>query len=474
MCIRDSINAEYMGEFQHNCEKFWLMADQSDQKELLRMKVELETGVTDELRVCEGDNYHMLAYRFCLKHSLPIQAVQALTTSIEENVAALTEREGCLRTASPLAEIINGARTYHREVNQQLLPPEEFEHQGHEMNYPAQKAEVISHTERKGKASPRSRRQVSCAGKSRFNSSRKGSASPRRNEFLHSNWHQISERKKQKAESALKEGCTFKPAFSPRSMKLAENLPPFFERMTSFIEKKNAKLEEARQSKEITSNFDLQTGRKLFVPTTGTRSPRRWNQESLPVWDHLYKQGKDSVLMRIREEERREHQIFSSRDNTSEKAGVDSNVRKKLAILFGLLDSDRDGRIYADKVDFTRVDSEICHVLTPLFRTLEAGFGDFLSEKDFVSGATLILNNLNSGMRERICARLLDESCTFRPVINKNSVQMAQNIRPYGTTMLYDFYSKERKIFEARMNERKVEKSMEQLRECSFKPEINK
>eukprot|EP01017_Pseudomicrothorax_dubius_P042976 TRINITY_DN708_c0_g1_i8.p1 TRINITY_DN708_c0_g1~~TRINITY_DN708_c0_g1_i8.p1 ORF type:complete len:460 (-),score=64.01 TRINITY_DN708_c0_g1_i8:5-1384(-) len=441
-----------------------LSSSPPSQRELLVMTIELNNQMNDILTVREGDAPHSLAYAFCLKHGLPIQAVEALTKSIQENLATLKgETESIQSTQKhPLHEI--NLKTNH-SIRTRVSAPnieEAAEEACKELQQDVKKKIKKSMDSHRMKETTRSSpRSASPFYVQKIPSTAQENRSPPRNssstvqqkfETLYSTWRDVKDRQRVKAEQVHREQCSFKPELCEISQKITENLPPFLDRVSKKMGETEAKLELARTVKEESEKIDPKTGKKLFQPTTRSRSPRCREERKLPVWEYLYVKAKETEKMRSREREKKEKELEEVKAVLNDRSGTIINgLRvKRLTEIFELLDGDKDGLISADRINVEKLDLDLVHIFGPLLSELGELNGDTLNLSEFIDSAELLIKTLSPAERARIFdgpyGSTKEKDCTFHPSINKKSAEIAQKLRPYGSSSLYDHYHEERRV----------------------------
>jgi len=165
------------------------------------------------------------------------------------------------------------------------------------------------------------------------------------------------------------------------------------------------------------------------------------------------------------------------RSNVKSSNIIENIKNKKLIDIFRTFDSDGDGVISSTKIDISSVDTTILEAFAPLLCEMEE-LNQTLTIEEFLEAADRLLRSLSIDERDRL---LLGKKLpnfdhtrdlTFKPQINKNSAKIANTIRPYGDSSLYDVYLQERKEFMEKISEEKERKMDEEMRECSFKPHL--
>ena len=128
------------------------------------------------------------------------------------------------------------------------------------------------------------------------------------------------------------------------------------------------------------------------------------------------------------------------------------NLRKEQAIaevLFSKLDSDNDGIISADCICIDSVPGTYLKLLLPLLTELEE-LNQTLNFEEFAIALQSLVKTFTPQDRAFfLCGpkkTLVDPNLTFHPQINDLSREMSKNLRPYGTSAIYDHYINEKKV----------------------------
>ena len=136
-------------------------------------------------------------------------------------------------------------------------------------------------------------------------------------------------------------------------------------------------------------------------------------------------------------------------------AMLDNTAKTKFERIFYDLDSDHDGYISATNIDINPVEPDVLQVIAPLLCAMEEA-EQVLSLDEFVDQALLHLKGLDSFQRNRFIygAKFNSyneepvENYTFKPEINKKSVELAKNKRPTGGDLvtMYDKQMREKLV----------------------------
>jgi hypothetical protein len=271
--------------------------------------------------------------------------------------------------------------------------------------------------------------------------------------------------------------CTFTPVINNYHSASLENMS-FEERNRKFMARLE-KIDHARKDKEEGELIDPSTGKPLFQPEIcryGKNMAR--NNEGLPVGEYLYNRRiEQEHNKKMRHElEQKSVEANMARSNEKSTALLDNIKRRKLTDIFRLFDSDGDGVISSTKIDISAIDTSILEAFAPLLCEMEE-LNQTLTHEEFLEAADRLLRSLSIDERDRL---LLDrkyqqdrgDNHSFKPQINKKSAAIASRIRPYGDTALYDVYINERKVFHEKVAEANQRKKDDELRECSFKPQL--
>ena len=238
-----------------------------------------------------------------------------------------------------------------------------------------------------------------------------------------------------------------------------------------------------------TNKNDISTMEKNsepFRPKTG-RNPQNRNANNMPVGMYLYEKGfmqhkKKDLQRRFFEDEAKQRTGTVKTNGMSDKI-VEAMKMQRLEEVFNMMDSDNDGVICNSKIDISGLPTHILKTIAPLLIEMEQMnlILDFHSFLD--AGEKLIKllpiderHNFVYGSGKRPCTG--DANLTFKPVLNKKSLEMASNKRRLdGTSESVSLYG----IGQAKSNKnvhvddyRHGQAERNDLEECTFHPRINK
>jgi len=275
----------------------------------------------------------------------------------------------------------------------------------------------------------------------------------------------------------------------------------FEERNKKFVQR-SKKIEEINKHKE---RYDPKTGKPLFHPQTGRGPAGDRNQQRLPIGDYLYNKPTQAVAIsqaitqsnnantdqNINKEVRNkaEPTVMKANGNVSgsDKYQIilDNTAKTKFERIFYDLDSDHDGYISATHIDINPIEPDVLQVVAPLLCSMEE-MEQSLSLDEFVEQALIHLKGLPSSQRNRFIygAKFNShheeednpENFSFKPEINKKSVELAKNKRPSGGDLvtMYDKQMREKLAREQRLKMEQERKQQQELQDCSFRPVVNK
>mmetsp|Transcript_40886 Transcript_40886/g.36266 ORF Transcript_40886/g.36266 Transcript_40886/m.36266 type:complete len:196 (-) Transcript_40886:314-901(-) len=168
-----------------------------------------------------------------------------------------------------------------------------------------------------------------------------------------------------------------------------------------------------------------------------------------------------------------------ARSNEKSHMIIENKKRKRLEEIFTCLDSDGDGQISSTKIDIASVGTDVLEAFAPLLCEMEE-LGQTLTLEDFLEAADKLLKTLTVAERDKLLmirknndSTMLHSDHTFHPNINKRSAYIAEQLKPYGNfDALYDRYLEEEKLKQDKIKEAKARQEEDELRECSFKPQL--
>jgi len=185
----------------------------------------------------------------------------------------------------------------------------------------------------------------------------------------------------------------------------------------------------------------------------------------LPIGEYLYNKPTQSTaisqaIIQNTKEATVKNNIETSPLKTSNpavdknQAILDNTAKTKFERIFYDLDSDHDGYISAANIDINPIEPDVLQVIAPLLCAMEEA-EQVLSLDEFVDQALLHLKGLDSFQRNRFIygAKFNSyeepaENYTFKPEINKKSVELAKNKRPTGGDLvtMYDKQMREKLV----------------------------
>ncbi len=137
-------------------------------------------------------------------------------------------------------------------------------------------------------------------------------------------------------------------------------------------------------------------------------------------------------------------------------AMLDNTAKTKFERIFYDLDSDHDGYISAANIDINPIEPDVLQVIAPVLCAMEEA-EQVLSIDEFVDQALLHLKGLDSFARNRFIYGAKfnsyeepEENYTFKPEINRKSVELAKNKRPTGGDLvtMYDKQMSQKLVIE--------------------------
>ncbi|OMJ71638.1 hypothetical protein SteCoe_30105 [Stentor coeruleus] len=227
----------------------------------------------------------------------------------------------------------------------------------------------------------------------------------------------------------------------------SEGVEEFVERLMNSKKKTEEELEKMRKEKEI--DIDKETGQKLFIPKTG-RKPNSVRRER-QVWDELYS-SRNVTKEKIKEKKLQENEKYYTQPSDSSCKLFEKFKFNKFESLFNTLDSDKDGKISAERINLHGIDTKVIIIIAPILEELEIDrvvmkFEDFLTRIDVLYAKItpqdkmiLVKNN----------TQVLQENYSFVPKINKKSKILAANNTHLGNNV-FERTSAAREIHDLKM-----------------------
>ena len=272
----------------------------------------------------------------------------------------------------------------------------------------------------------------------------------------------------------------------------------FVERLSKYASEKEAKImiEKAHAYPPLAQMINPDTNMPYFQPMTG-RAPSTYRGSiDIGVGNYLHSLSAQQLA---KLEARREMEFDRKRLERSAIPQSSSIVEEKKQVVFKTvfesLDSDKDGVISAERVDIESLDSEILKIISPMLINMEE-LSMEIDEQTFTYGMQEIYKKLCIADRDKLLAeyrskrRYVDHDCTFKPQLNNNSLKIAANKKSIIETAAiavakkrvamntkYEFDSEgnaltvvNEETSETRSNLNKTE---EELRDCTFQPQLN-
>jgi len=311
------------------------------------------------------------------------------------------------------------------------------------------------------------------------------------------NLHKIKEAVRQEQVARhLDDECTFTPSINNYGQTPVTKMS-FEERNKKFVQR-SKKIEEINKHKE---RYDPKTGKPLFHPQTGRGPAGERNQQRLPIGDYLYNKPTQAMAINqainqsnnnpttespIKEvRNKTEPSMVKGAGNDKYQIILDNTAKTKFERIFYDLDSDHDGYISATHIDINPIEPDVLQVVAPLLCSMEE-MEQSLSLDEFVEQALIHLKGLPSSQRNRFIygAKFNShheeednpDNYTFKPEINKKSVELAKNKRPTGGDLvtMYDKQMREKLAREQRLKMEQERRQQQELQDCSFRPVVNK
>ena len=204
-----------------------------------------------------------------------------------------------------------------------------------------------------------------------LDTSRSSASAKPRFEDLYQEATKRKERQLERFEGAVKSEFSFKPEV--HSSKPADPDPEsFLNRIVNSKKKFEEEMEKLRQ--ELVTDVDPVTGQKLFEPMIVKDTRFERSLESGSIHEHLYsqkdhkKQTTDRLAQEL-DENIKAAQRSTKVTQTSERL-LENFRRKAFEHLFNLLDSDQDGLVSAEKVDFAALEDKTASIMQPVLEEI--------------------------------------------------------------------------------------------------------
>lgn len=228
----------------------------------------------------------------------------------------------------------------------------------------------------------------------------------------------------------------------------SEGVEEFVERLTNSKKKTEEELERIRKENEV--NIDKETGQKLFIPKTG-RKPNSVRRER-PVWDELYS-SRNATKEKIEEKRLQENEKYYYTQPSDSSCKLFEKFKfSRFESLFKTLDSDKDGKISAERINLHGIDTKVIIIIAPILEELEIDrvklkFGDFLTRMDTLYAKITPQDKM---LLVKSNSQVLQENYSFVPKINKKSKMLAANNTHLGNNV-FERTSAARQIHDLKM-----------------------
>ncbi|EFC45978.1 hypothetical protein NAEGRDRAFT_79231 [Naegleria gruberi] len=258
--------------------------------------------------------------------------------------------------------------------------------------------------------------------------------------------------------------------------------------------KKNVEKQISQLRVQLNSNFDPDTGREFFKPVINKRPKSAGgNRQTQNVYDELYQRQFDTTKSLISKEFYKEVNKLANKKHTNESSKKIAEVAKlkKIYKLFAYLDQDGDGFLNIEKdilssseERFNVLDKPLQEILLDVFELFDVdsdiGFEEFAAavfermEKPDSKSAIL---SSQKGSVHKVSgidippSELPDSECSFKPKTNKKSEEIVVAKRASATD-LHDLLYKEKDKREQNLSRLKQAYTEDEMRECSFKPQV--
>lgn len=249
---------------------------------------------------------------------------------------------------------------------------------------------------------------------------------------------------------------------------------------------------------QLNSNFDPETGRELFKPSTTSKRPKSagHSRQGSSVFEALYNKKFEEAKNTISKEYYKEIDKLANTKHVNEASRRIAEMAKvkKIYKLFTYLDSNSDGYLNIEtdilgssEERFQVIDKHLQEILLDVFEQFEIdsniGFEEFAAavlQRMEKSDAKAMLLSSTKGPIQKVAgidSPIVQSSpesefreCSFKPKTNKKSDELAWTRRSTGQD-LFEILYKEKDTKEQNLSRLKQAYSEDQMRECSFKPQ---
>ncbi|CAG9325416.1 unnamed protein product [Blepharisma stoltei] len=219
-------------------------------------------------------------------------------------------------------------------------------------------------------------------------------------------------------------------------------------------------LDEYIEEKKQYQKTDLKTNQPWFTPKTG-RPPSHRDISPGNIWDYLY-----SKTSRSNSLEPEIKPILT--DENSEKI-ISTIKRVRFFDIFSQLGPDESGRISSETIKKSTLQSTIRAIIDPLITEL-AQLNENLDFEEFYDSMNALFRRLTPGERSIILkirkSKEIDES---NKLANKSSLS-----RSFSASGMYEREKMRVKMLTEKFDEIRAEKQAEEIKKCTFKPNIHK
>eukprot|EP00927_Polykrikos_kofoidii_P026885 TRINITY_DN23865_c0_g2_i1.p1 TRINITY_DN23865_c0_g2~~TRINITY_DN23865_c0_g2_i1.p1 ORF type:complete len:786 (-),score=111.01 TRINITY_DN23865_c0_g2_i1:277-2634(-) len=220
-----------------------------------------------------------------------------------------------------------------------------------------------------------------------------------------------------------------------------------------------------------------------FHPQTGRGPLQERNRDGLPIWEFLYRSGKEkAVQSQMHLEQLEENERFQSQSRKigcmSEQLFEETKQRKYRDIYKILTARDPEGLLCSMTLTCEGLGDELADFLRPMFAYLQEtgeslAFDAFAAALDFqrqhaaCPTANLFVEKSSTRTSERY--RLERDGEEFTPRTDERSSRIAARHRPRGAP-LHEQLLREKEVWDSKLHEQRMMQEEHELRECTFQP----
>ncbi|CAM6122475.1 unnamed protein product [Calypogeia fissa] len=279
------------------------------------------------------------------------------------------------------------------------------------------------------------------------------------------------------------EGVTFQPRINRQRQSNGLDIDDeyhqertVFDRLLHYASKS---IEKKQMSQQIASKpIDPATGQELFTPVTGRKPIYDRNTSDLPIGEFLY-QLKDSMERKKQWLARRELQIRRNQaschyvGSKSQKL-LDGIQERRFQEIFNYLDKDKDGYLGLETADLNELADDVAEDVA---RLKEMAGGKMISFRSFADSMKIIQEQTHkpSTVHMVVKHKRHDSPVHLQFKMDRYSRNLACRRRRFSSSrQWYKLLLADRAKWQVEMEAMRKERQSMEMKECTFRPEIQK